>query len=141
MARKTYEAEVEAEQEKALALCRGTYQRGIVLGRYRLSGADLKGKAKEYGIHYAKSRHNLLARLQRAGVAFGVLFENNKTTLVWGERMTDFCELQRQGLKGINPELVRKLRRAIETGYRYRALRDQAVLEIEMHKMVHEKKT
>ena len=54
--------------ERALGLCRGTYQRAIVRGERRLSGADLAGKAARYGAHYARSRRAILARLEAAGV-------------------------------------------------------------------------
>lgn len=46
----------------ALKQCKGRYQRGIVQGIENLSGSTLKGKAKGYGAHYARSRRNLLAR-------------------------------------------------------------------------------
>jgi len=55
--------------ETALACTRGSYQRGVVLGLESLSGSTLRGKAKKYGVHYARSRTNLLSRLKRAGVA------------------------------------------------------------------------
>lgn len=39
----------------AYALARGEYQRAILDGRAYLSGADLRGKARRYGGHYARS--------------------------------------------------------------------------------------
>lgn len=59
--------------EVALALCRGQYQRGIVLGEYRLSGADLKGKARDWSGNYAASRKAILDRLRAQGVPFTVV--------------------------------------------------------------------
>jgi len=49
--------------DEALKRCRGEYQRDIVLGRASLSGADLKGKAKDFGGRYAESRKTILGRL------------------------------------------------------------------------------
>ncbi len=52
----------------ALTLCRGSYQRAIVTGHARLSGADLKGKAKKYGAVYARSRKAILGRMTDARI-------------------------------------------------------------------------
>lgn len=49
-------------------LARGSYQRGVIRGREAISGATLKGKAKKYGIHYARSRGRLITRLKDAGL-------------------------------------------------------------------------
>ena len=54
----------------ALQFCKRCYQCGIVMGRYRLSGSDLKGAASNYGARYARSRCSLLGRLRAAGVPF-----------------------------------------------------------------------
>lgn len=53
---------------QALALCRGSYQRAIVQGYQRISGSDLRGKARRYSGHYAQSRANLLKRLALNGI-------------------------------------------------------------------------
>lgn len=55
-------------QAFALNLARGHYQRNILLGRQRLSGADLEGKALRFSGIYKRSREALLARLTRAGI-------------------------------------------------------------------------
>lgn len=54
--------------EAALGLCRGSYQRNILLGREALSGATLKGKAKQYGGRYKASAASIIAKCQRAGL-------------------------------------------------------------------------
>lgn len=59
--------------DAALAVARGHYQRDLVLGAQRLSGADLKGKASRYSSHYASSRRALLARLAEARVPFALV--------------------------------------------------------------------
>lgn len=59
-------------QERALELARGSYQVGIVLGRYRLSGGDLKGKARQYGGAYKRSRDALIERLKRARIPYRI---------------------------------------------------------------------
>ena len=52
----------------ALTLCRGCYQRGIVKGRYHLSGGDLRGEAAKWSGCYQRSRDGLFERLDKAGV-------------------------------------------------------------------------
>jgi hypothetical protein len=54
--------------ELAVECARGRYQRNLLAGREALSGSTLQGTAKKYGVHYAVSRSNLLARVRRAGV-------------------------------------------------------------------------
>lgn len=72
-------------QNRALALCRGEYQRGLILGRHALSGADLEGKARSYGGRYLRSRQALLARLDAAGVPHNeVIGKRGKRILVLG---------------------------------------------------------
>lgn len=56
------------QYEAALSLTRGCYQRGILNGTYRLSGADLKGKARYYSAGYRRSRENLVSRLRAHGI-------------------------------------------------------------------------
>jgi hypothetical protein len=55
-------------EAEAFALCRGSYQRGIVSGRQRISGSDLKGSARHWGAAYHASRRAILARLTAAGI-------------------------------------------------------------------------
>lgn len=50
--------------EFALKSARGKWQRDLVRGYQMLSLADLKGEAKNYSGHYARSRDNLLERLE-----------------------------------------------------------------------------
>lgn len=45
---------------------KGTYQQGLLSGRYRWSGGDLRGKARRYSSSYCRSRVGLLQRLQAA---------------------------------------------------------------------------
>ncbi len=54
--------------DKALSLCRGTYQVGILHGHESLSGSTLRGRAKAYSGRYRASAANLLARCQAAGL-------------------------------------------------------------------------
>ena len=71
--------------EKALSLCKGVYQRNVILGIESLSGSTLKGKAKNYSGRYARSRDNLLDRMKKAGVKFEeVCGDHNKRILVIG---------------------------------------------------------
>ena len=54
--------------DKALDLCRGSYQRDVLLGRESLSGSTLKGKAKSYGGKYKASAASILRKCQQAGL-------------------------------------------------------------------------
>lgn len=56
----------------ALSLTKGSYQRGIVEGYEALSGSTLRGRAKNYGAHYAKSRDAFLKRCRAAGIAIAI---------------------------------------------------------------------
>ena len=58
--------------DKALKLCRGSYQRGLVERRERLGGGALRGKAKMYSLRYINSGINLLYRLEQAGIPFWI---------------------------------------------------------------------
>lgn len=76
-----------AVQQTALTLVKGSYQRRLVLGGCRMSGADLEGRARKFSAGYARSRKNLLQRLQAAGlpVAEGLLKPTGRRVLVFGE--------------------------------------------------------
>lgn len=54
--------------DRALACCRGDYQRNLVQGYEAISGGTLKGKAATYGGKYAQSRAALVKRLQAEGL-------------------------------------------------------------------------
>lgn len=51
----------------ARGCARGDYQRDLVEGNARWSGADLSGKAATFGLHYQTSRRNLVRKLRAAG--------------------------------------------------------------------------
>lgn len=79
-------SEVRSEEalKKALKLAKGGYQINLILGLEALSGATLKGKARNYGRHYAESRKNLMKRLTAAGVAHEKIGSHGKRILVIG---------------------------------------------------------
>ncbi|MGN6106313.1 MAG: hypothetical protein ACTHU0_14495 [Kofleriaceae bacterium] len=55
---------------EALACCaRGVYQRALLAGTEAWSGATLQGAARRYGYWYARSRANLIERIERAGIS------------------------------------------------------------------------
>lgn len=58
----------QAVLDAALALCRGCYQRDILLGRQAFSGATLRGRAKTYSGRYRTSALSIIARCQAAGL-------------------------------------------------------------------------
>ena len=75
----------KSEQFNALLLARGVYQRNIILGIEALSGATLKGKARNWGAKYRDSRRNLLARMTAAGVRWSeIRSTHGKRVLVIG---------------------------------------------------------
>ena len=50
---------------RVLASARGCYQSALLDGQYEAwSGATLRGTARSYGYWYARSRKNLIARIQ-----------------------------------------------------------------------------
>ena len=53
-----------AATELALTLCRGSYQRALIMGTETWSGAGLRGRAGQYGARDARSRQALLLRLE-----------------------------------------------------------------------------
>lgn len=57
----------EVQIDQLLQFAHGTYQRALLLGQARWSGADLRGRAARYGGRYAASRANLRARLEKFG--------------------------------------------------------------------------
>lgn len=71
--------------DKALAVCKGHYQRNVVLGHEPLSGSTLRGKAKEWSASYARSRRNLINRMLDSGITVGIrIAERGKKVLVLG---------------------------------------------------------
>lgn len=124
----------ESEIEKALKLCRGHYQRAIILGDARLSGGDLQGKAKKYGGRYAASRDNLLSRLRVNGVQFAEALEypHRKRVLVFGEPRVFLANNGRK-LLSINPYIFNKLVKATETGRNYKRVRALAEIALDSH--------
>ena len=53
--------------DKACGMLRGAYARDVVTGQQRWSGADLRGKAKNYGSTYARQRRKAEKALEAAG--------------------------------------------------------------------------
>ena len=56
------------------ACARGSYQRGLLSGSQRWSGADLRGNAARYGARYHRSRQALLRRLASRGYAVAPVY-------------------------------------------------------------------
>ena len=52
--------------DEALALCKGSYQRDLLLGDEAISGATLRGTARRYGDRYKQSAKNLMRRIENA---------------------------------------------------------------------------
>lgn len=71
--------------DKALALCRGSFQRGLIEGTQRISLSDLKGKALKYKTRYAKSRDSLLSKLYLEHIPFFIDKKETPYTLYVGE--------------------------------------------------------
>ena len=70
----------------ALALCKGCYQRDLIMGYESLSGATLKGKAKNFGGKYRDSRKSILSRMTLAGIPWHeTKGKHNKRILVIGK--------------------------------------------------------
>lgn len=52
-----------SDLDAVMACARGDYQRALLEGRARWSGADLRGRAAKWGARYAGSRQALRARV------------------------------------------------------------------------------
>lgn len=75
-------------QKKALGLTRGRYQRSLIEGRARWSGADLQGTAKSYNGKYATSRENLINRLRKSGIpVLKTNGKNNRIVVIFGFKL------------------------------------------------------
>jgi len=66
---------VDALRHRLLEQARhwGDYQQDVILGAKRLSGSDLKGKAKSYSGSYARSRAAVIDAWQQAGGVVAVV--------------------------------------------------------------------
>jgi hypothetical protein len=60
-----YEAVIQTALNKLSS--RATYQRAVITGDQRWSGADLRGKAKRFGYQYAQARKIAKSALREAG--------------------------------------------------------------------------
>lgn len=58
--------QIEIINTLARRVARGSYQRAILSGRQRVSGADLRGRASNWGMRYARSRSAVIGRFARA---------------------------------------------------------------------------
>lgn len=58
-------------REAIEATARGTYQRALLAGDARWSGADIKGRARQWGARYAIARDGLLARVRTVAAKHG----------------------------------------------------------------------
>lgn len=54
--------------DRALGLAKGSYQLDLLWGRHNLSGSSLRGRAKNYGGKYSRSRQALLRRMTAEGI-------------------------------------------------------------------------
>lgn len=78
------EVKDELALEEALLLCKGSYQRDVVLGFQSLSGSTLRGAAKNWSRKYAVSRRELMDRLTRRGLAREEVRDHGRRVLVIG---------------------------------------------------------
>lgn len=68
--------------KEALGLARGCYQRNLLKGREAISGATLRGTAKQYSGRYKASATNLLKRCGK--LVKEKIGKNNKRLLIIG---------------------------------------------------------
>lgn len=72
--------------KRADKLARGRYQTDLLRSNACWSGADLRGKAREYAGRYAVSRENLLYRLTQNGLPNQTVYlKHNRKTVLVGE--------------------------------------------------------
>jgi hypothetical protein len=71
--------------DAALSLCRGDYQRAIVLGEQRWSGSDLRGEARNWSSRYKLSRDHVMARCTAASIPWHIdTRAHGLLVLAWG---------------------------------------------------------
>jgi hypothetical protein len=59
----------EKDREIALSLARGRYQENLLRGNAESwSGSTLRGKARDWGLQYRRSRESLLDRMRASGL-------------------------------------------------------------------------
>jgi hypothetical protein len=85
----------EKSKDLASACARGSYQRDLLEGDARWSGADLAGKARSYGARYHESRENLKKRLLASGLVYleATIGRHRKRILLIGETRKDLLTL------------------------------------------------
>jgi len=64
--------------DAAMEFARGDYQTALLCGDARWSGADLKGKARQYSGNYASSRENLITRLRESGLVVAEIRDRDR---------------------------------------------------------------
>jgi len=75
-----------AAQAECIKLAKGTYQVAILEGMESLSGATLRGRARNWSGRYKTSRGNLLGRIKEAGLPVKeVIVDHGRRVLVFGE--------------------------------------------------------
>lgn len=93
----TYTYAVGDARKRALALCRGCYQRAVVYGDEALSGGTLRGRAAKYIGRYRASSESLLTRLSAEGIPYCVTRLGQRNVLVLGlddpDRFRDLLRL------------------------------------------------
>ncbi len=75
-------ARIEAALAKHMPRAGGV-ARAIAYGNARLSGADLQGKARQWGARYATTRRKVIAALAVEDVAYETVTAHNKRILVY----------------------------------------------------------
>lgn len=64
-------ADLETLRAEILATAKGDYQRSLLVDGARWSGADLRGKARKWSGTYARSRAELVYRIEQVARAHG----------------------------------------------------------------------
>ena len=71
------------ETYRAIQSCaRGCYQRALLADDACWSGADLRGKARDYSDHYATSRANLIKRIKKTHMVTRLRGEHGRVVLL-----------------------------------------------------------
>jgi len=93
----------EVDKDEVFSCVRGCYQEGLLAGHEAWSGATLRGKARDYGREYAKSRESLLDRIASKGINVSfVRLKHGRKVLIVGELCNiDHPEVNRLIVKDI----------------------------------------
>lgn len=88
---------------KAYEVAKTPYQKDILINIQKISGSDLKGKARRYSGSYLNSRYNLLKRVKESGATcYVVRHRKNGRLELWFGQLPNGSEHTKEKYLGLN---------------------------------------